>query len=215
MRWGARWSGSHRRRPVRTCIRGDADDPDRHQSIDHRRRRRLTMNRHARHCRRTPERQRNFVAPGIARLEVRTLDVFVLVHDRLGVIMTGDTVLMFRVVVPQVRVRVQAGHLTGRRQQGHPHEERKRALHAPECIWKRRLAVNAADLTPRRLSRRDGTKLNASILAPARKTRLPLYPLGFLATRRLDIRAQAVSLGMSLPAAAPGTRITSDHPDMG
>jgi hypothetical protein len=90
------------------------------------------MNRYARHCRRAPERQRNFVPPGIARLEVRTVIVFVLVlvHDHLGVIMTGDTVLMFRVVVPGVRVRVQAGHLTGRRQQGHPHEERKRALHA-------------------------------------------------------------------------------------
>jgi hypothetical protein len=27
-------------------------------------------------------------------------------------------------------VSVQAGHLTGRGQQGHPHEDRKRALHA-------------------------------------------------------------------------------------
>jgi len=90
------------------------------------------MHGYARHCRRAPERQRNFVPTGIARLEVRTLIGFVLVpvHGHLGVIVTGETVPMFRVVVPDVRVRVQAGHLTSRRQEGNCHDERERALHA-------------------------------------------------------------------------------------
>ena len=45
---------------------------------------------------------------GIARLDVRPLIVFVVMHDRLIVIMSGKAVLMFRMIVPDVGVRVQA-----------------------------------------------------------------------------------------------------------
>jgi hypothetical protein len=81
-------------------------------------------------CRRTPERQRDFVTAGIARLDMRPLIVLVFVHDRLMVIVRCRAVLMFGVIVPDIRVRVQAGHLAGRGQQGDSREERKRALHA-------------------------------------------------------------------------------------
>ena len=103
------------------------------------------MQRDARHRRGATERQRYFVPAGIARLHVRPLVVFGFMHDRLIVIVRGRAVLMFRVIVADVRVRVQARHLPSRGQQGDSHEERKRALHGLSVY---RLAVNAGDPMP-------------------------------------------------------------------
>ena len=82
------------------------------------------MQRDARHRRRATERQRDFVSPGIARLDVRPRIVFVLMHDRPGVIVRGESMVMFRVIVSDVRVRVQPGQLARSGQQGDSHDER-------------------------------------------------------------------------------------------
>ena len=60
--------------------------------------------------------------PWIARLDVRSRIVFVLMRDRWMVIVRGQAVLMFRVIVPDVGVRVQARHLAGHSHQGDSHD---------------------------------------------------------------------------------------------
>jgi hypothetical protein len=130
VRRGARRAGWYERRSVCACVGRHSDDSKRDQPIQHRQLRRFGIHRDARHRRGATERQRDFVAPGIARLDVRTLVIFVLMHDSVIVVMSGETVLMFRMIVPDVRVRVQARRLASRGQQGHSHEQREHTVHA-------------------------------------------------------------------------------------
>ena len=93
------------------CVGRRSDDPKRNQSIQHWQLHRLGVHRDAGHRRRATKRQQDFVPPGIARLDVRPLIDFVLMHDWRMVIVSGEAVLMFRVIVPDVGVRVQSRHL--------------------------------------------------------------------------------------------------------
>ena len=115
-------------------FRRHPDDPKQDQSIRGRHLRRLGIQRDALHRRRAPKRQRDFVTAGIARFDVRSLTVLLFMHDRLMVVVRGEAVLMFRVIVPDVGVRVQARHLATGGQQGDSHEDGERALHEPECM---------------------------------------------------------------------------------
>ena len=74
---------------------------------------------------------------------MRSLIVVVFMHDRLMVIVRRETVLMFGVVVSDVRVGVQPPRLTGGRQKGHCHDEREDAVHVLS-VWKPWLRVNDA-----------------------------------------------------------------------
>ena len=71
---------------------------------------------------------------GRARLDVRSFNVLVVVHDRLRVVVRGEAVVMFRMIVTDVGVRVQARDLASGGQQGDSHDDGGRALHDPECM---------------------------------------------------------------------------------
>lgn len=106
------------------------DDPNRDEPIGHRQLRHLGMHCDGRHRGCAAERPRNRVPPGIARVHVRSLVGGVLMRDCLRVNVSGEPVLMLRMVVPDVRVRVQAGHLAHSGQQGDSDDQHKRTLHA-------------------------------------------------------------------------------------
>lgn len=106
------------------------DDPNRDEPNGHRQRRHLGMHCDGRHRRCAAERQRNRVPPGIARVNVRSLVVCVLMQDCLRVNVSGEPVLMLRMIVPDVCVRVQARHLAHSGQQGDSDDQHKRTLHA-------------------------------------------------------------------------------------
>lgn len=141
---------------MRASVGGHSDDAERDWTIEHRQQRRLGMHRDALHRGCATERHGDFVPPGIARLDVRRLVVFPLMHDRSIVVMSGEPVSMLRMIVPAVRVRVQARYLASRGQQGDSHEEREQTVHALSVygttLWRSKPATACR---PARLSRLD------------------------------------------------------------
>ena len=181
---------------------------------------------------------------GIARLDVRRFVVFVLMHDRLIVIVvvSGETVLMFRMIVTNVRVRVQARHLASRGQQGDSHEQREQTVHALSVYGTTRWRSKRATRMPPGLTQpawRIGWTMSQRRTVPAapsveNRTLLPSSPTNGLLSatvlsyerrsrtaphriaRRLDAGAKLLAARWPLgwPSAWPRSRSRSPHPHL-